>query len=67
MLQSGTIGLGIALMALSGLMVFIGRPRNGQVVGFLRGSSNVQSFYCLALMCVLMLGVTFIIIGSAGP
>jgi len=51
-MQLGVIG--VVLIALGLAMVFAGRPRHGEVVGFMRGSSNFQSAYTLVLMCLLV-------------
>ena len=58
--------LGLVLILLSFAMVYAGRPRLGQVAGFMRGSSNLQSAYTMALMCSLVLGVALIIVGYNG-
>ena len=65
MLQIGTYGLGIALIALAILMVFLGRPRQGQVVGFMRGKPNVQTYYSMALLLIGSLGIAFLVIASS--
>jgi len=66
MLQFGTYGLGIILLALAILMVFLGRPREGQVVGFMRGRPNVQAWYSMALLIMGSLGIALVVFASGG-
>ena len=58
--------LGLALMVLSCALVYVGRPRLGEVTGFLKGSPNLQSAYAIALMCSFLLGIALIIVGYNG-
>ena len=55
--------LGVVLIVLAFAMVYVGRARQGQVVGFLKGSQNIQSAYSLAIIVLLMLGAAFILVG----
>ena len=55
--------LGVLLIVVAIIMVYVGRPRQGQVVGFLSGSHNIQSAYTLAIICMFVLGAAFILVG----
>lgn len=55
--------LGLVMIALALAMVYVGRPRQGEVVGFMRGSHNFQSAYTLLIICLVMVGAAFILVG----
>ena len=55
--------LGLVMIALALAMVYVGRPRQGQVVRFMRGSHNIQSAYSLSIIVLLMVGAALILVG----
>lgn len=58
--------IGVVLMALAAAMVFVARPRHGEVVGFLRRSANFQSAYTLLLITLFVLGIMLAVAGVGG-
>jgi hypothetical protein len=47
---------GLAMIGLGIFMLVIAIPRNGEVVGFLRGRSVLETSYTLALLVLLVVG-----------
>ena len=45
-------------------MLFLAMPRQGQVVGFLRGRDNVQNLYALLIVILVALGGVLAVTGG---
>jgi hypothetical protein len=48
---------GVILVALGIIMFVLALPRQGQVVGFLRGRDGMQSFYMMLIILFVFLGL----------
>ena len=53
--------IGIGLFAAALLLFWIALPRQGQVVGFLRGRDGMQSFYMMVIILLVFTGLTIAI------
>ena len=54
--------LGVGLVVAAGLTVWIARPRDGQVRGWLR-NENAQAYYTHAILALFLCGLVNIITG----
>lgn len=67
MQQIGTYGSALVLVALGLAMLFAARPREGEVVGFLKDKPNAQAFYAISMLCLMWAGIALIAVRAAGP
>jgi hypothetical protein len=56
----------LAMLGLALFMFVVAIPRHGQVVGFLRGRSTLETSYTLVLLSLLVVGTTGVISEWAG-
>jgi hypothetical protein len=57
---------GLAMVGVALFMFVIAIPRQGEVVGFLRGRSTLETAYTLVLLSLLVVGTTAVIAQWAG-
>jgi hypothetical protein len=58
--------MGLAMVGVALFMFLVAIPRHGEVVGFLRDRSTLETAYTLVLLSLLVIGTTAIIAQWAG-
>ena len=61
MMNFGVGGIALLLLGLAILMFVLAWPRHGEVVPFLQGKDNLQSFYVIGLMTAMIFGIVLVV------